>query len=65
MKPTNIGCRDSVTRWIKKHIILIVYSHGSANTENLANISLVDFDMIGLTGIIKSKQMNKNQKQNV
>jgi len=33
----------------------IMYSHKSTNPTNLANIGLVDVEIIGLTGIVKNK----------
>jgi len=38
----------------KVNFRLIIYSHSSTNTENLAKIGPLDFDMIGLTGIVKN-----------
>jgi len=40
----------------KTHFGLTVYSHSSANPENLAKIGTVDFKIIGLTGITKIKK---------
>jgi len=37
---------------------LINYSHSSTNPKNLAKIGLVDFEIIGLTGIVKKKKQN-------
>jgi len=37
----------------KANFRLIVYSHSSTNLENLANISLVDFEIISLAEIVK------------
>jgi len=37
----------------KANFRLIVYSHSSTNLENLANISLVDFEIICLAEIVK------------
>jgi len=37
----------------KTNLRLIVYGHSSANPENLAKIGLIDFEIIGLIGIIK------------
>ena len=39
----------------------IIYSHSSANPENLAKIGQVDFEIIGLTEIVT----NKKQQQNI
>jgi len=36
----------------KTNFILIIYNHSS---ENMAKIGTVDFDIIGLTGIVKNK----------
>jgi len=43
-----------------------MYSRTSANPQNLAKIDLVDFEIIGLTEIVKNKyKINKKQKQNI
>ena len=34
---------------------LIINRHRSAKSQNLATISTVDFEIIGLTGIVKNK----------
>jgi len=40
----------------KTNFTLIIYSHGSTNPEKLAKIGPVDFEIIGLTEIVKTKQ---------
>ena len=45
IKPTKIGCHGNVPWGIEK---LIIYSH-------LLNTSLVDFETIGLSEIVKNK----------
>jgi len=37
----------------KTYFGLIIYSHGSTDPENLADIGPVDFEIIGLTGIVQ------------
>jgi len=36
----------------KTNFRLIIYSHSSINPENLAKVGPVDFEIIGLTGIV-------------
>ena len=46
-KPTKIGCYDNVSRVIKKtHFRVVLYSHSSTNSENLANIGPVGFEQL-------------------
>jgi len=40
----------------KTNFTLIIYSYGSTNPEKLAKIGWVDFEIIGLTEIVKTKQ---------
>jgi len=40
---------------------LIIHSHNPTNPEFLAKIGQVDFEITGLTGIVK----NKKQQQNI
>jgi len=44
----------------KTNFRLINYSHSSNNPKNLAKIGLVDFEIIGLTGIVKKKKQKQN-----
>jgi len=62
MKPTK--CQRPLTDR-KTNFGLIIYSHNPNNPENLAKIGPVDFEIIGLTGIDKTRQINKKQKQNM
>ena len=39
-------------RYKKTNFRLIIYSHSSISRENLAKVGPVDFEIIGLTGII-------------
>jgi len=39
----------------KNNFTLIVCNHSCTNAENLAKIGPVDFEIIGLTGIVKNK----------
>jgi len=41
---------------------LIIDSHSSTNPENLAKIGQVDFETIGLTGIVKNKKIRNSSK---
>jgi len=41
---------------------LIICSHSSANPEKLANISLVNFEITGLTEIVKKQISNRRKK---
>jgi len=48
------------------NFLLIMYSRTSTNPQNLAKIDLVDFEIIGLTEVVKNKyKINKKQKQNI
>ena len=50
---TKTGCQLADQ---KANFRLIIYSRSSANRENLAEIGLVDFEIIDLTGIVKMKR---------
>jgi len=43
----------------KTNFRLIIYSHSSTNPEKLAKTSPVDFEIAGLTGIVKNKYIYK------
>jgi len=50
----------------KSDFTLIIYSLSSTNRENLANIDAVDFEMTGLTGIVRPKiYINKDENETV
>jgi len=39
----------------KTNFTLIIYSHSSTNPENLAEVGPVNFQIIGLMGIVQNK----------
>jgi len=41
---------------------LIIYSRSFSDPENLAKIGLVDFEIIGLTRIVKNKKPKQNMQ---
>jgi len=47
-------------RYRKTNFRLIIYSHRSINPENLAEIGTVDFEISGLTEIVKNKKHQQN-----
>jgi len=69
LRPANLFCgwnqQNANVPWQieKTNFGLIVYSHNPNNPENLAKIGAVDFEIIGLTRIDKTRQINKKQKQ--
>jgi len=48
-KTNKIGCHDCPLKDQKTNFKLIIYSHSSTNPANLANIGLVDCEVIGVT----------------
>jgi len=53
MKPIKVGCR--LLRNKKTNFSLITNSHSSTNPRNLVKIGLTEFEIIGLTEIVKNK----------
>ena len=44
---------------------MIIYSHSSINLDNSAKIVPIDFEIIGLAGVVKNNKLTNNkQKQN-
>jgi len=54
MKPIKVGCR-LLRNQKKTNFSLITNSHSSINPPNLVKISLTEFEIIGLTEIVKNK----------
>jgi len=48
---TQIGLHHAINGMIQQKIY--IYSRSSTNSKNMAKIGLVDFQIIGLTGIVK------------
>jgi len=46
----------------KNNFRLIIYSRSFSDPENLAKIGLVDFEIIGLTRIVKNKKPKQNMQ---
>jgi len=49
----------------KTNFRLIMYSHSSTKSENFAKIGPVDVEIICLSGIVKNKEINYKQQQNI
>jgi len=47
----------------KTNFRLIMYSHSSTKSENFAKIGPVDVEIIGLSGIVKNKEIIRNSSR--
>jgi len=61
-KPARTGCRGNVPGGSKSNFMLIIYSHCSTYSENLAKIGPVDVEKIGVNlAIIRLKIRNSSK----
>ena len=54
-KPTKLVVTANSLWLSKTNFRLIIYGHSSTNPANLAKIHLVDFEIIGVKGIVINK----------